>query len=96
MIYSSFHMTQEVAIAILQRIRRMSVPRHFFISTTDSTDWTDECPMAIKEIKKFIPFPRLTPLQPDAYGHPRKRASLSAPPHPSGLPRWQTESIKSK
>ena len=56
------------------------------LSNTDSTDRTDECPMAIKEIKKFVPFPRLTPLQPDAYAHPRKRASLSAPPHPSGLP----------
>ena len=54
--------------------------------TTDLTDRTDLCPMAIKQIKKFVPFPRLTPLQPDAYGHPRKRASLSAPPHPSGLP----------
>ena len=58
----------------------------YYSSTTDLTDRTDECPMAIKEIKKFVAFPRLTPLQPDAYGHPRKRASLSAPPHPSGLP----------
>ena len=31
MIYSSFHMTQDVAIAILPRIGRMSVSRHFFI-----------------------------------------------------------------
>ena len=38
-------MTQDVAIAILPlrgRIGRMSVLRHFFISTTDYTDWTDE------------------------------------------------------
>ena len=42
MIYSSFHMTQDVAIAILPRIGKIGVPRHFFISTTDSTDWTDE------------------------------------------------------
>ena len=38
--------------------------------TTDRTDWTDECPVAIKEIKKFVAFPRLTPLQPDAYAQP--------------------------
>ena len=31
MIYSSFHITQDVAIAILPRIGRMSVSRHFFI-----------------------------------------------------------------
>ena len=42
MIYSSFHMTQDVAVAILPRIGRIGVLRHFFISTTDSTDWTDE------------------------------------------------------
>ena len=30
MIYSSFHMTQDVAIAILPRIGRMSVLRLFF------------------------------------------------------------------
>ena len=42
--------------------------------------------MAIKEIKKFVAFPRLTPLQPDAYGQPCKRASLSDHPHLSGLP----------
>ena len=29
MIYSSFHMTQDVAIAILQRIGRIGVLRHF-------------------------------------------------------------------
>ena len=58
--------------------------------TTDLTDWTDECPAAIEEIKKFVAFPRLMPLQPDAYAQPRKRASLSDPPHPSGLPCWQT------
>ena len=42
MIYSSFHMTQDVAFAILPRIGRISVLCHFFISTTDGTDWTDE------------------------------------------------------
>ena len=51
---------------------------------------------AIEEIKKFVAFPGLTPLQPDAYAQPRKRASLSDPPPPSCLPRWQTESIKTK
>ena len=35
-------MTQDVAVAILPRIGRIGVLRHFFISTTDSTDWTDE------------------------------------------------------
>ena len=38
-------MTQDVAIAILPRIGKIGVPRHFFISTTDSTDRTDECPV---------------------------------------------------
>ena len=44
-------MTQDVAIAILPRIGRIGVPRHFFISTTDLTDWTDKRPVAIEEIK---------------------------------------------
>ena len=61
-----------------------------------TTDWTDSCPMAIKQIKKFVAFPRLTPLQPNAYGHPRKRASLSDHPHPSGLPAGRRKSTKSK
>ena len=52
--------------------------------------------MAIKEIKKFVAFPRLTPLQPDAYAQPRKRASLSDPPHLSGLPTGRQEIIKAK
>ena len=55
-------------------------------STADYADRTDSCPVAIEEIKKFVAFPRLTPLQPDAYAHPCKRASLADPPHPSGLP----------
>ena len=38
----------------------------------------------------------LRPLQPDAYAHPCKRASLSDPPHPSGLPTGRQESIKTK
>ena len=66
------------------------------IFTTDLTDWTDECPAAIEEIKKFVAFPGLTPLQPDVYAQPRKRASLSDPPHPSGLPTGRQESIKTK
>ena len=45
MIYSSFHMTQDVAIAILPRIGRIGVLRHFFYFTTDWTDKTDECPV---------------------------------------------------
>ena len=52
--------------------------------------------MAIKQIKKFVAFPRLAPLQPDAYAHPCKRASLSDPPHPSGLPTGRRESHKTK
>ena len=67
---------------------------HFF--TTDLTDWTDKRPVAIEEIKKFVAFPRLMPLQPDAYAQPCKRASLSEPPHPSGLPCWQTEKPQNK
>ena len=42
--------------------------------------------MAIKEIKKFVAFPGLMPLQPDAYGHPCTQACQTEPPHPSGLP----------
>ena len=68
----------------------------FFLFTTDLTDKTDSCPRAIIEIKKFVAFPRLTPLQPDAYGQPCKRASLSDPPHPSGLPTGRRESHKTK
>ena len=50
----------------------------------------------IEEIKKFVAFPRLTPLQPDAYAQSCKRASLSDPPHPSGLPCWQTGNQQNK
>ena len=74
--------------------RHRSACGSFF--TTDYADRTDECPVAIIEIKKFVAFPRLAPLQPDAYGHPRKRASLSDPPHPSGLPIGRKESHKTK
>ena len=36
--------------------------------TTDYSDRTDKCPVWGKEeIKKFVAFPRLTPLQTDAY-----------------------------
>ena len=66
------------------------------LSTTNWTDWTDSCPMEIKQIKKFVAFPRLTPLQPDAYGQPCKRASLSDHPHPSGLPCRQTKKHQNK
>ena len=52
--------------------------------------------MAIEEIKKFVAFPGLTPLQPDAHAHPCKRASLSDHPHLSGLPTGRQESIKTK
>ena len=38
----------------------------------------------------------LRPLQPDAYAHPCKRASLSDPPHPTGLPTGRQESHKTK
>ena len=50
----------------------------------------------IEEIKKFVAFPGLTPLQPDAYAQPCKRASLSEPPHLSGLPCWQTGNQQNK
>ena len=66
------------------------------IFTTDLTDWTDKRPVAIEEIKKFVAFTRLTPVQPDAYAQPRKRASLSDPPHPSGLPTGRQETNKTK
>ena len=41
---------------------------------------------AIEEIKKFVAFPGLTPLQPGGDVHPCKQACLTEPPHPSGLP----------
>ena len=66
------------------------------LSTTDLTDKTDSCPVAIIEIKKFVAFPGLTPLQPDAYAQPSKRASLTELPHPSSLPTGRQESIKTK
>ena len=49
-----------------------------------------------EEIKKFVAFPGLTPLQPDVYAQPSKRASLSDHPHPSSLPTGRQESIKTK
>ena len=49
-----------------------------------------------KQIKKFVAFPGLTPLQPDMYAQPCKRASLSEPPHPSGLPTGRQETNKAK
>ena len=49
-----------------------------------------------EEIKKFVAFPGLTPLQPDEYAQPSKRASLSDHPHPSCLPTGRQESIKTK
>ena len=64
--------------------------------TTDKTDETDECPVAIEEIKKFVPFLEHTPLKPDAYAQTRKRASLSDPPHPSGPPTGRQEKPQSK
>ena len=66
------------------------------LSTTDLTDRTDYVLWRIEEIKKFVDFPRLTPLQPDAYAQPSKRASLSDPPHPSSLPYWQTGNQQNK
>ena len=46
--------------------------------------------------QKVCCFPRLTPLQSDAYAQPSKRASLSDPPHPSGLPTGRQETNKTK
>ena len=66
------------------------------IFTTDLTDWTDKRPVAIEEIKKFVAFPGLMPLQPDMYAQPCKRASLSDHPHPSGLPIGRREKPQSK
>ena len=51
---------------------------------------------AIEEIKKFVAFPGLTPLQPDVDAQPNKRASLSDHPHPSGLPTGRQETNKTK
>ena len=64
------------------------------IFTTDFTDWTDYVLWRIEEIKKFVAFPRLKPLQTDAYAQPRKRASLSNHPHPSGLPTGRRKATK--
>ena len=61
------------------------------IFTTDKREmvlWGKE------EIKKFVVFPGRPPLQPDAYALPRKRASLSDPPHPSGLPTGRRKATK--
>ena len=38
--------------------------------TTDLTDRTDSVLWGKEEIKKFVAFPRLAPLQPDAYAQP--------------------------
>ena len=68
----------------------------YYSFTTDLTDRTDKCPVSIKQIKKFVAFPGLTPLQPDVYAQPSKQASLSVHPHPSSLPTGRQESIKTK
>ena len=49
-----------------------------------------------EEIKKFVAFPGLTPLQPDVDAQPNKRASLSDHPHPSSLPTGRQETNKTK
>ena len=61
-----------------------------------TTDKTEMVLWAIEEIKKFVAFPGLRLLQPDAYAQPRKRASLSDPPHPSGPPTGRQETNKTK
>ena len=68
----------------------MLVVRFFTADKREMVLWGKE------EIKKFVAFPRLMPLQPDAYAQPSKRTSLSDPPHPSGLPTGRQESIKTK
>ena len=40
------------------------------IFTTDKKDRTNSCPVAIEEIKKFVAFLGLMPLQPDANAQP--------------------------
>ena len=54
-------MTQDVAIAILPRIGRIGVLRHFFISTTDLTDRTDKYPVSAgsKTKTKINPLERM-------------------------------------
>ena len=61
-----------------------------------TTDKTEMVLWGIKEIKKFVAFPGLTPLQPDAYAQPRKRASLSDHPHLSGLHTGRQEKPQNK
>ena len=70
-----------------------SMPKHgffFYHGLNEVVLWRNE------EIKKFVAFPGLTPLQPDEYAQPSKRASLSDHPHPSSLPTGRQESIKTK
>ena len=64
--------------------------------TTDSTDRTDYALWRIEEIKRRVVSLRLTPLQPEAYAQPHKRASLSDHPHPSGLPTGRQEKPQNK
>ena len=49
-----------------------------------------------KEIKKFVAFPGLTPLQSGSDVHPYKQACLLEPPYLSGLPIGRQETIKTK
>ena len=46
--------------------------------------------------QKVCCFPQAYAMQPDAYAQPRKRASLSDHPHPSGLPNGRQECNKTK
>ena len=84
------------AIYSLPRTYEEPILWMFLRFTTDWTDRTDSVLWGKEEIKKFVAFPVLTPLQPDVYAQPCKRASLSEPPHPSGLPNGRRESIKTK
>ena len=65
-----------------------------------TTDFTDETDSVLSEgknrSKSLLRSPGLTPLQPDAYAQPCKRASLSDPPHPTGLPTGRQETNKTK
>ena len=65
-----------------------------------TTDFTDETDSVLSEgknrSKSLLLSPGLAPLQPDVYAQPRKRASQSNHPHPTGLPIGRQESIKTK
>ena len=69
----------------LSPMRSLSSGCFFFLPRIERIGWIMSCGGRYRS-KSLLLSPGLTPLQPDAYAQPCKRASLADHPHPSGLP----------